>query len=91
VVQITADSLSDLRQIVAMRHNELGQAIGGSVVGLSETKSEPLSSPVAIPERFKALLTPFDKDGDGKLSPGEVEAMPEGLKAAVKRAASRGA
>lgn len=91
VVQVTADTIADLRAIVGMRNNELGQAIGGAVAGFFGLgKSEPLSSPVAIPDRYKLLLNPFDKDGDGKLSPAEVEAIPDPLRSQVKRAAQRG-
>jgi Copper type II ascorbate-dependent monooxygenase, C-terminal domain len=96
-VQVVTDNLADLLQVVAMRGNRLGGLLaGGGVPGDRVSASakrgarveDDLPS-VLVPERFKRVLGPYDKDGDGKLSGEEIDAMPEGLAARVRQAARR--
>ena len=88
-VQVVTDSLADLRKVTAMNLGRLGSALVGGVAGGRPRAGAGLANPAAgipIPERFKEQLTRFDKDGDGKLSPSEVDAMPAPLKQRVRQA-----
>ncbi len=70
MIQVVADTLPDLRKIMAMN--------------LVSALANPAGFP--IPERFKELLTRFDTDNNGRLSPAEVDAMPEPLKLRIRQA-----
>lgn len=94
-VQVVTDSLADLRKIVAMRGNGLGAALvggagaGGDRPGLRSSRGAGSQAPfdgVSIPERFKERLGRFDRNGDGKLSTEEIDAMPEPARERVKNA-----
>jgi len=72
-VQVIAENPGDLMKIVAANGNPLGGLLnGGNPAGF------------LIPEANKARLSPFDKNNDGRLSPAEVDAMPERMKAAIR-------
>jgi hypothetical protein len=95
-VQVVTENPADMIKIVTMRGNRLGAALMG---GAGPDPSERAGGRVAeslrarlkthaftIPERFKELLGRFDADKDGKLSPREIEAMPERLRDRVRQA-----
>ncbi len=84
-VQVVTDSLADLRKVTAMNLGRIGAALAGAGrPGAGAGMANPAGFP--IPERFKEQLTRFDKDGNGRLSPAEVDAMPEPLKQRVRQA-----
>ena len=87
-VQVVTDTPADLLKIVAMRGNGLGAILAG---GDAATKAARPGMRVnadgfLIPEAFKDRLARFDKNNDGRLSPAEVEAMPEPARERVKAA-----
>ena len=95
-VQIVAENPAELLKIVAMRGNGLGAALVGGI-GAGRANRPGLRAPrgagdrpnadgFPIPEAFKDRLGRFDKDDDGRLSAGEIEAMPEPARARVKAA-----
>jgi hypothetical protein len=96
-VQVVTDNLPDLRKVAAMRGNRLGAMLtGGVLAGDRAGKSaKPAAGagadfpPVPIPERFREALGRYDKDGDGKLSSNEIDAMPEGLAQRVRETIRR--
>jgi hypothetical protein len=81
-VQVVADSKAELLKIVTMRNNQLGLILGGGVT--PDVLDGGPKGDIPIPERFKAFLEPYDKNKDGKLSPEEIDAMPDRIKAMVK-------
>jgi hypothetical protein len=93
-VQVVTDGPADLRKIAAMRGNRLGAAIvGGIDAGDGTTTNRQRADALvrlategfSIPERFKTALTPFDLDGNGKLTSKEIDAMPENLRERVRQ------
>ena len=52
----------------------LAKAMGAAALGRLATEGFP------IPERFKAALSRFDLNGNGKLTKQEIDAMPENLR-----------
>ncbi len=72
-LQVTANSTADLMKIVRMRGNGLGAAVLGG-------------AGFPIPQGLKGRLARFDTDGDGRLSAGEVDAMPEPARTRVREA-----
>jgi hypothetical protein len=95
-VQVITDTTADLRQIMAMRGNRLGLILGGGEApGVSaagdkafqgEIEDMLAKQGVPIPERAAALLKRYDKDGDGRLTKDEIDAMPALLRDRVKQA-----
>jgi hypothetical protein len=93
-VQVVTDNLADLRKIAAMRGNRLGAVLVGGVdagdeanKGLGAAAMARLATQgFAIPERFKAALTRFDLDGNGRLTTKEIDAMPQSLRERILEA-----
>jgi hypothetical protein len=58
----------------------------GYIEYTTERKSKPAAKADAaeIPEAFKEYFKAYDKDGDGKLSDAEIDAMPPRMKERVK-------
>jgi hypothetical protein len=96
-VQVVTDSLADLRKVMTMRGNRLGAMLTGGVVASDRAVAAPEPGardgsefpPGPIPERFEDALGQYDKDGDGKLTAKEIDAMPEGLADRVRSAIRR--
>ena len=92
-VQVVTDNLADLRKIAAMRGNRLGAVLVGGVDADDEAGKRMRPADLArlategfsIPERFKTALTPFDLDGNGKLTSKEIDAMPDNLRERVRQ------
>jgi hypothetical protein len=95
-VQVTTDTLGDLRHLARMPGNRLGVLLGGGL------RPEDMPGPrgragdvkippggVPIPAEFKDVLRRYDKNGDGKLSAEEIEAMPAPLRDRIKEAIRR--
>jgi hypothetical protein len=96
-VSVVTETMAELKQLTTMRNNRLGTLLGGGaspdvLKDATESKKdgEIPAGGVPIPERFKELLSRYDKNGDGKLSAEEIEAMPERLKERVKEAIKNG-
>jgi hypothetical protein len=85
-VQVVTDSVADLRKVTAMNLGRLGALLAGATTKAARPKAA-MTNPEGflIPERLKQQLTRFDKDNNGRLSPAEVDAMPEPLKQRVKQ------
>lgn len=81
-LQVIADTKADLLKIVTMRGNGLGLILGGGVT--RDVLEDGPRGDVTIPERFKTVLGLYDKNKDGKLSPAEVDAMPERFRVLVR-------
>ncbi|HYF01171.1 MAG TPA: hypothetical protein VEJ18_19765, partial [Planctomycetota bacterium] len=79
-LQMTADTPEDLKQLSRMRGSRLGAGLLGGAPGALEMPPEGF----AIPERFKALLAPYDLDKDGKLEDEEIDALPPALRDRVR-------
>jgi mono/diheme cytochrome c family protein len=92
-LNVTCDSLADLRKINAMRSGGLARALGGGGIpeeGEGESDADAAKAlesvpaeGVAIPEQYARLLGRFDKNGDGRLSREEIAAMPGVLRKRV--------
>lgn len=95
-VQVVTENPADLFKIMAMRGGRLGSALVGGMgkggadrPGLRAPRgagARPKADGFPIPEPFKDRLGRFDKDGDGKLSAEEIEALPEAARERVKDA-----
>jgi hypothetical protein len=95
-VQVVTENPADIRKIVTMRGNRLGAALmGGAGPDPSEgpggrmldnLRARLKTQGFAIPERFKEQLGRFDTNKDGKLSPEEIDAMPQGIRDRVRQA-----
>lgn len=90
-VSVVTDSRADLREIIRMRGNELATILDGGIADedLDEEGAQKFAQLVTphglpIPERYKAVLGGFDKDGDGRLTVTEIDAMPTFLRKRVR-------
>lgn len=84
-LQLTADSLGDLRKITSMRGGLLGTALFGGIPidEANPPKYDNVKLPaegVPIPDRFRAVLGLYDRDRNNRLTQEEVERMPERLR-----------
>ena len=91
-VQVVTDNVADLLKIVSMRGNRLGAVLSGGATRTnlpSDLDSGLASKGFPIPERFQDRLGRFDKNGDGKLSSEEIDAMPVAARERVRQAIQR--
>ncbi len=95
----------DMAKIRAMNFGQLGAILGGGAWPIGpggksttpeipkETREKVLghlpANGFAIPDVFRESLTRFDTDHDGRLSPAEIEAMPEPSRSRVILALQR--
>ena len=86
-VALLPNTMDDLKQIASLRGGRLGAGISGGVLpedlpGAKGPRIKVAIPPegIPIPDQFKRVLAPYDKNGDGKLSATEIEAMPPGLR-----------
>jgi mono/diheme cytochrome c family protein len=89
-VQLTTDSMADLRQVAAMRGARLGGALAGGVeqqdlaggtAGNPDGKVDALIDAMLdngfpIPPQYGAKLKAFDSNGDGRLDRAEFDKIP---------------
>jgi hypothetical protein len=92
-LQVTTDTRADLRKLAAMPGNRLGVLLGGGIrpqdLPGRTTPAGDVKIPaggIPIPAQYKDALGRYDKNGDGKLSAEEIEAMPAPLRDRVKEA-----
>ena len=101
-VQVVTETNADLLALMRMRGNGLAAAIVGGAgaerpaAGAALRKAAGMlrkgagagaeGRGFAIPDGLKDRLARFDTNGDGRLSPAEVEAMPEPARTRIKQA-----
>jgi hypothetical protein len=91
-VQVVTENVADLLKIVSMRGNRLGAALSGGVTRTNlppGTDSGLAKEGFPIPDQFQERLGRFDKNGDGKLSSEEIDAMPAAARERVRQAIQR--
>jgi peroxiredoxin len=89
-INLITETRADLIKVMSMKNNALAALLGGASLpgalkGMDDPKNVDIPADgVTIPEQFKLLLNRFDKNGDGKLTAAEIDAMPDRLKERVK-------
>ena len=97
-VQLTTDSMADLKQVVGMRGARLGGALAGGVEAqdLAGDAGEGATAKVdtllellldrgfAIPEQYKEAMKIFDGDGNGQINREEFDKIPEPIRGRIR-------
>jgi hypothetical protein len=98
-VQLTTDSLADLRQVVAMRGARLGGALAGGVEAQDLAGGDAEAGKTAkidtllellldrgfpIPEQHKERLKIFDGDSNGQINREEFDKIPEPIRERIR-------
>jgi hypothetical protein len=90
---VVTETPADLRKVRAMNYGALGAILGGGSLPLGEKNQDEddilkrlPKEGFVIPESSRAILTPFDKNHDGRIDRSEIEAMPSFIRSRVVKA-----
>ncbi len=88
-LQVTADSLADLRKIASQRGGLLGTALFGGLPPAEVSEAPDISDVVVpddgvpFPDRFRAIIGVFDLNQDERLTRDEIDRMPDRMRKRV--------